>query len=362
MATPSTLLWKLDPHTKAKHAILSEYLKAWFQIVGRTHSKLIFIDGFAGPGRYSEGEPGSPLIALDIARKANISSKILFQFVEEDKKRFAHLKDEIHNLNRPPSFDISLENESFAKTLSSILDYLEKNHFISAPVFAFIDPFGFKDVSFSLIQRLLSFNKCEVFINFMIDSMNRFLEHPEDVIRGYIYELLGSSDVSSIIDSDNRIAALQRAYEERLKSVAKFVLPFEIRNKKDRTQFFLFFASNHRLGHIKMKEAMWRIDKDGEFSFSDASYGQQILFRDFNLEQKIRGLLSEIIQNFATQTVPCKLVETFVEDKTMFLKSHMKNALKIAEEEAKISVEALKSDGKKRIKNTFPEDAIIKFC
>ncbi|OOH75894.1 three-Cys-motif partner protein TcmP [Leptospirillum ferriphilum] len=360
MGTPSTLLWKLDPHTKAKHAILSEYLKAWFQIVGKTHSKLIFIDGFAGPGRYSEGEPGSPLIALDIAKKANISSKILFQFVEEDKNRFKYLKNELNNLKIPPSFDISIENESFSNILSSTQDYLERNH--GAPIFAFIDPFGFKGIPFNLIKNLLSYQKCEIFINFMIDSTNRFLEHPEKVIRCYIYELLGSSDVSSIIESDNRIAALQRAYEERLKSVAKFVLPFEMRNKKDRTQFFLFFASNHRLGHIKMKEAMWRIDKDGEFSFSDASYGQQSLFRDFNLEQKIRGLLSEIIQNFATQTVPCKSVETFVEDKTIFLKSHLKNALKIAEEEAKISVEALKSDGKKRIKNTFPGDTIIKFC
>lgn len=360
MGTPSTLLWKLDPHTKAKHAILSEYLKAWFQIVGKTHSKLIFIDGFAGPGRYSEGEPGSPLIALDIAKKANISSKILFQFVEEDKNRFKYLKNELNNLKIPPSFDISIENESFSNILSSTQDYLERNH--GAPIFAFIDPFGFKGIPFNLIKNLLSYQKCEIFINFMIDSTNRFLEHPEKVIRCYIYELLGSSDVSSIIESDNRIAALQRAYEERLKSVAKFVLPFEMRNKKDRTQFFLFFASNHRLGHIKMKEAMWRIDKDGEFSFSDASYGQQLLFRDFNLEQKIRGLLSDIIKNFTGQTVPCKSVETFVEDKTMFLKSHLKNALKIAEEEAKISVGALKSNGKKRIKNTFPEDTIIKFC
>lgn len=360
MGTPSTLLWKLDPHTKAKHAILSEYLKAWFQIVGKTHSKLIFIDGFAGPGRYSEGEPGSPLIALDIAKKANISSKILFQFVEEDKNRFKYLKNELNNLKIPPSFDISIENESFSNILSSTQDYLERNH--GAPIFAFIDPFGFKGIPFNLIKNLLSYQKCEIFINFMIDSTNRWLEHPKDGIRGHIYELLASKDMSSIIASDNRIEALRRTYENNLRQIAHFVLPFEMRDKKDRTQFFLFFASNHRLGHIKMKEAMWRIDKDGDYSFSDASYGKQILFRDFNLEQKIRGLLSEIIPNFTGQTVPCKSVETFVEDKTIFLKSHVKNALKIAEEEAKISVEALKSDGKKRRKNTFPEDAIIKFC
>ncbi len=363
MPTPSPPLWEIEPHTKAKHAILSEYLKAWFQILGRNNLKVGFIDGFGGPGRYLHGEPGSPLIALDIAIKSGISSKILFQFVEENKERFQYLKNEIAELKFPPSFEISIKNESFANILSSILDYLERNSFTPSPIFAFIDPFGFKDVPFSLIQRLLSFERCEVFINFMVDSINRWLEHPEDGIRSHIYALLGSDDTHSIIHSENRVISLRNMYEDRLRGVAKFVLPFEMKNKQDRTQFFLFFASNHRLGHIKMKEAMWRIDENGDFSFSDASHRKQSIFRDFDLEQKIRSLQSDILQKFGGCTcVPSRTIQQYVEDETIFLRKHMIKALKIAEEENKIFVRPTTSDGKTRRKNSFSENTLVDFC
>ena len=61
--------WDLVPHTAAKLNILSEYLKAWFPIVGQSQrfDGVIYIDGFAGPGRYKQGEDGSPIIALKAA-------------------------------------------------------------------------------------------------------------------------------------------------------------------------------------------------------------------------------------------------------------------------------------------------------
>lgn len=69
-------VWDASPHTIAKHAILREYLAAWFPILSRqsakvqsthpanTKNEILFIDAFAGPGEYANGEPGSPIIAL----------------------------------------------------------------------------------------------------------------------------------------------------------------------------------------------------------------------------------------------------------------------------------------------------------
>jgi hypothetical protein len=59
-----TTRWPLAPHTKIKHEILKRYLNAWLPILGSWAGRVVFIDGFAGPGRYSGGEPGSPVIAL----------------------------------------------------------------------------------------------------------------------------------------------------------------------------------------------------------------------------------------------------------------------------------------------------------
>ena len=57
--------WEIKPHTIAKHALLKAYLNAWFPILGTSEQRVIFLDGFAGPGVYKDGQPGSPIIAID---------------------------------------------------------------------------------------------------------------------------------------------------------------------------------------------------------------------------------------------------------------------------------------------------------
>jgi hypothetical protein len=67
------ILWNLEPHTAAKHRVLRSYLDGWIAAMGQQalrvataeRPRLLFVDGFAGPGRYATGEPGSPLIMLE---------------------------------------------------------------------------------------------------------------------------------------------------------------------------------------------------------------------------------------------------------------------------------------------------------
>ena len=68
MAVPTDTIWPIEPHTSAKHQILRKYLDAWLPILGTYNKRIIYIDGFAGPGEYVGGEPGSPIIALEAAR------------------------------------------------------------------------------------------------------------------------------------------------------------------------------------------------------------------------------------------------------------------------------------------------------
>ena len=50
-----TQLWEASPHTLAKLEIIERYLYLWFTIVGSNsnNQRLAYIDGFAGPGRYT---------------------------------------------------------------------------------------------------------------------------------------------------------------------------------------------------------------------------------------------------------------------------------------------------------------------
>src|SRR6266446_2858127 len=103
-ALPTT--WAADPHTLAKHAILRRYLQAWFPILTQQASALarqfgkapnrevLFIDGFAGPGEYTNGKEGSPVIALKAALNHAIAFPIpvRMMFIEERPDRFQHLQ------------------------------------------------------------------------------------------------------------------------------------------------------------------------------------------------------------------------------------------------------------------------------
>src|SRR5262245_65441693 len=86
---PRDTIWPLQPHTAAKHRILRCYLDAWLPIMGSWNGRILIVDGFAGPGVYSGGEEGSPIIALralmdhrHMAKHFGSGLEVRFQFVE----------------------------------------------------------------------------------------------------------------------------------------------------------------------------------------------------------------------------------------------------------------------------------------
>jgi hypothetical protein len=50
---PRDTIWPIEPHTAAKHQILRKYLDAWFPILATYNKRIVYVDGFAGPGRYT---------------------------------------------------------------------------------------------------------------------------------------------------------------------------------------------------------------------------------------------------------------------------------------------------------------------
>jgi three-Cys-motif partner protein len=103
-------LWPLEPATEAKHRLYRCYLDAWWakllQAKTPTGSyvfpRVTYVDAFAGPGRYEEGEDGSPVIALkrlldhQRARKMGLTRKrVRIIFIEGKRSRYEHLCDEL---------------------------------------------------------------------------------------------------------------------------------------------------------------------------------------------------------------------------------------------------------------------------
>lgn len=362
MSVQDDLLWEIEPHTIAKLEILRRYLGAWFGIMGQTNRRIIYLDGFCGPGRYKKGEDGSPIIALKIALEHNSHQRIKeasFIFIDESQDRVLHLKDEIQLLNIPHNFHVSTILNQFENTLNDILDNLEAKGAKLAPTFAFIDPFGFKGAPYKLVQRLLQNPKTEIFINIMADSINRFLEHPDPQIPCHIIDLFGTEDVLQIVKrSGNRIVQLKQLYQEQLLKIAKYVRFFEMRDGNNRLIYCLFFATNNRLGHVKMKKAFWEVDHASGYKYSDATNPHQpVLFE----ENPSKDLAEQLAIRFSKKNLEVSMIKTYVEDETPFTAPHMTKALRSLEGEDRIFVEPYKKNGDKRRPHSFTDDVIVSF-
>lgn len=195
MGTIKSTVWQLEPHTRAKHQILRRYLAAWFPIMGKFNKRIVFIDGFAGPGAYANGEDGSPIVALNTATQHSnpLWRELVIVFIEGDHERYVHLKGKLDEYQLPATVKVIHNEGRFDEHMTSILSALEGDRSRMAPTFAFIDPFGFSHTPMSVIKRIMRNDKCEVFITFMYEEINRFITHPDPRIGAHYDELFGTT-------------------------------------------------------------------------------------------------------------------------------------------------------------------------
>lgn len=363
MAVPKETIWAIEAHTSAKHQILRKYLDAWLPILGMYNKRVVYVDGFAGPGCYKGGEPGSPIVALQAAltHQARLPGELVFLFIEKDDARADSLTAEIAKLQLTSAFKVQVERGEFADKLGAMLDALDSTSSQIAPTFALIDPFGFSGIPYALIQRLLSKNRCEVLVTVMADSINRWLEHPQETIKAHIVETFGTDESIKIAEgTGDRVTELKNLYHRQLNKAAQFVRYFEMRDHDGRLVYYLFFATNNPLGHLKMKEAMWKVDPYGDFRFSDSTNPNQPLL--FDLNPSMAPLADELIVKFRSAgQIPVMVVEEHVNDNTAYLGKHMREVLLQLETEGKLRVAEMKRDGTKRRGKSFPKEAQVTF-
>jgi three-Cys-motif partner protein len=330
--------WAIQPHTEAKHEILSAYLKAWFPILSLGgFPRVIYVDGFAGPGRYLAGQEGSPLLALRALgiQALSLPSAFEFHFVEHKPAVVAKLESSLEALKQqggvPGAAEIHLHKEmTFEEAYdSAIRDRLLK--FPAAPAFALVDPFGWTGIPMRIISDLMRRASTEVMVNFMFEEINRFLAHPDQP--NNFDALFGHSGWREACDmtGDLRKRFIHDLYRDQLRKSARYVRSFEMRNERGLVDYFLFFATNNFRGLEKMKEAMWRVDPDGGFVFSDATNPNQITM--FAREPDRELLKRLITHQFGGQQATVGAVERFVVEDTPFLPSHYKKVLKGLEAE-----------------------------
>jgi three-Cys-motif partner protein len=356
--------WIYPPHTKAKHDMLSRYLDGWYPILSSGNQRVVFLDGFAGRGRYINGAEGSPLIALRRLIEHDSFPRMserefVFIFVEANEDNARSLAGEVDrfkadNAPWPANVTTEVRNSRFDDTATDIIEYLRTQKANLAPTFAFVDPFGYSGLPMELLADLLAYPKTEVFVNFMVNHVNRFITR--DGQESAMRSLFGIEVQQILADytGRDRTEYLRDVYGAQLRERAGFnyVQSFAMKNNTGNVGYYLFHGTRHLKGVKLMKDAMWKIDPGGGNVFSDKLAGLDVLFvPDPDLEPLRRVIEGRFGR---ARRVSIEDLETFVLTETPYRETHVRPVLRPLEKAGAISVERPGRHG-------FPAGTLINF-
>jgi len=374
MSIREPTVWAMEPHTKAKHEILSYYLKGWLPILAKFHRRLLYVDGFAGPGEYTGGEDGSPIVALKVALEPALESRLqrpgmelVFIFIEKDPDRCQNLRERLGDLQSPPNFQIATYCNSFAEVFDQVLTEIEEQNKSLASSFVFIDPFGPTGFPMSLMRRLAQQPRSEVLVSFQYQSLNQwFLQDP--LKHGHLTDLYGDErwrQALYLLDPGQRETLHRESYKKALEELGwRKVHLFRMVNKHNQTQYYLFFATSHWRGSLLMKQAMWSAAPEGDFEYSDLTDPYPKLFQLPRDEEYSNQLATRLYEAHAEQTLQKEVIlQEDVAWDEVCIERHLTRALRILEYERKPpQIRAVITPSGKRRKGTYPGGSRIVFA
>jgi three-Cys-motif partner protein len=233
--------------SQIKARIVEKYLWAWANVVIPTAktmgNRILYIDLFAGPGRYDDGTLSTPLLVL---RKAiedpNMRNMLVTLFNDRNADSAGKLRaafealDGIEKLKHKPRVSNEIVGEEIEKELAGIN---------LVPTFFFVDPWGYKGLSLGLIKSVLQNwgSDCVFFFNYNRVNMgltNQLVrEHMDalfgaaraEALRGAIVGLMPAERESLIVEE--LCAALKEMG-------ASYVLRSLSRTKKERGQVTIY--------------------------------------------------------------------------------------------------------------------------
>ncbi|MFI6705403.1 three-Cys-motif partner protein TcmP [Nonomuraea sp. NPDC050478] len=269
MATPKDLLWPCDPHTRAKHELLRRYLDAWFPIMmqsSRSWDRVTYAEGFAGPGIYKTGEPGSPVLALEAflrqRRFLDSGKKVNVTLVEGDAARLERLKQEVDAITaryggQPQTMAIDFHE---GKCATTFLPALAKAGPMTTPILAFLDSWGGPDIPLDIARAIAAAPSSEVLVTFGTRFLLRFGKAEDHQAAGD--KAFGGTAWRKVMElpSHQKKAFLVSTYRDSLKAAGfPFVLSFEMLDEGGRDLHLVYGTTSHK-GLEKMKEAVWKVD------------------------------------------------------------------------------------------------------
>jgi three-Cys-motif partner protein len=194
-----------------KSAIVKQYFWAWAKVMlplvsKRPDGRIAYIDLFAGPGLYKDGTKSTPLLVLE---SAIADPKMRERLVTIFNDGAAENAENLGNAVRTCS---GIETLKYQPRVASVQVGQEIAHLLASvdlvPTFLFIDPWGYKGVSLSLIGSVLRNwgSDCVVFFNY--NCINMALNN--EAVEPHMNDLFGSKRADDLRRVVSGLSPLQR--------------------------------------------------------------------------------------------------------------------------------------------------------
>ncbi|WP_119727092.1 three-Cys-motif partner protein TcmP [Thermomonospora amylolytica] len=275
------LLWKLEPATAAKHRLYRRYLDAWWPILlqrrkdGHLPSRVTYVDAFAGPGEYVDGEDGSPVIALDrllnhaaVERMHLSRDRVCLIFIEANRARYEHLRALIVRKFGPLEH-LPVRVEVRHGVASDCIEILGECDAWGSPILAIFDSWGNVNVPLSTVSRIARNRSSEVITTFGPNWFSRRRE----IDQGAFDSVFGGRQYWEEADRDSRPDERWRRWLSTYRDAMgragfEYRLHFQVVPRTGQP-LYLVYGTNHEKGVEVMKDAMWDVDSSDGMSFRD---------------------------------------------------------------------------------------------
>jgi len=303
------------------------------------------MDLFAGPGRYKDGTPSTPVIVLQRAIADPDLREVLVAVFNDKTPEFANsLRETIDAIPGVESLKYKprVENEEVGQKIAENLKGVKL-----IPTLFFVDPWGYKGLSLNLIGSVLQNWGCDCIFFFNYNRINAGLNN--EAVKEHMDDLFGREHADAIRQKlsgllpDERENLIIEELSQALKQLGvPYVLPFTFKNEHGtRTSHHLIFASKHLKGYEIMKEIMAHESSEQDqgvasFAYSPATERYPTLFE---LTRPLDDLEEMLLREFAGQKLTMQEIYERHNVGRPYTKTNYKRALASMEAASRIKTE-----------------------